>query len=59
MELFKVALEKNGDCHVKRALTPHNIEILFRPFPSYSSKLPHVREHRIILVAVAKVSRRP
>jgi hypothetical protein len=47
MELFKVALEKNGDCHVKRALTPHNIEILFRPFPSYSSKLPHVREHRI------------
>jgi hypothetical protein len=42
-----VALEKNGDCHVKRAPTPHNMGILFRPFPSCSSKLPPVREHRI------------
>jgi hypothetical protein len=55
MELFKVALEKNGDCHVKWALAPHNSGILLRPFPSYSTKLQVVPEHRIISVAVAKV----
>jgi hypothetical protein len=48
MELFKVALEKGGDCHVKQALTPHNVRILLHPFPSCSSKLPRVREHRIM-----------
>jgi hypothetical protein len=47
MELSKVALEKSGDCHDKQALTPHNLIILLHPFPSCSSKLPPVREHRI------------
>ncbi len=50
MELFKVALEKDGDCHVKRALTPHNMGILLRPFPSCPTKLQAVPEHRINLL---------
>jgi hypothetical protein len=50
MELFKVALEKNGDCHVKRAPAPHNSGILVRPFPSCSTKLQAVPEHRIMVV---------
>jgi hypothetical protein len=47
MELFKVALEKDGDCHVKRAPAPHNCGILVRPFPSCPTKLQALPEHRI------------
>jgi hypothetical protein len=50
MELSKVTLEKSGDCHVKRAPRPHNLRILLRPFPSCSTKLQAVPEHRIICV---------
>src|SRR4028118_1642056 len=50
MELSKVALEKRGDCHVKRAQALNKKRILLLPFPSQQPQIWGTGKHRMSLL---------